>query len=217
MKTLSYEKELSSIKELSTIIQTKKQQFYSLSTKEKKQLENAANDLQLLEIELQIKKDNAAILFYDYSMPKVLSVLKKYNGKSYGKKTAEKIRLELKNDFIGFYMNYNYSHCTVTLYPLDNSGYTDYRLKSIESIQYNNECILTDENKINVQDIQYKLYGYSNKTYIKNTRKAAEMILFAVNAVKVKEKELHDLLNAANDLMPVCCDTIISPYIKYPF
>ena len=64
-----------------------------------KDIEAAAAELELLNIELKIRHDNTRRMIYDATIPAVLDLLKQWNGKPYGEKTQQKICDEMRTRF----------------------------------------------------------------------------------------------------------------------
>lgn len=214
--------EIATIPEKKAILENLKKELHTCSTKDHERLENIANNIQITEIEIALIKENATMLFFKEYMPMVIYILKKYNGKSYGPKTREKIRDEIKKELnIGFYVNTTSYHCTACIYPLNKDHYTDYSIKACECTQYSHNSqnyILTTDNKINVKDnVAYTLSGYSGKEIVTDTRKAAENILMQLNKVKETEKLLHDQVSLLNKMLPTETNNIVTPYMRYPF
>lgn len=80
-------------------------------------LEEKKKDLQ---ITIKILNSNAKIALFNEVMPQVLEVLAKYKNKSYGTKTEQKIKDEIKDKTgCGFYISCRYSSQEYHIFPLE--------------------------------------------------------------------------------------------------
>lgn len=152
-----------------------------------------------LEIAIKIMQDNAVCAFAAENVNTIADIMKKFDGKPYGEKTAEKMRNMAKSAGLGFYLSRRYSIATVSFYPLDENGYTVHGVE-VELDGYNNEY-LTDNNKIAAFDPQPIIDRYTAK-YCDNPGEKVLEIILAVKDYENAKKALENTAKALNDLLP---------------
>lgn len=160
-------------------------------------LEEKKKDLQ---ITIKILNSNAKIALYNEVMPQVLEVLAKYKNKSYGPKTEQKIKDEIKEKTgCGFYISVRYSSQEYHIFPLDFNGNT-YDIvcgtKYIDGKQKN----LLDENKIQVPGLNDLTIYYSSKEYIDNIPKRIKDLKRLYKKAYEKQQELEKICSEYNNL-----------------
>ena len=85
------------------------------------------NDIIHCQIVADILKDNYRIAFFTETMPALLQILQKYEGKRYGSKTKEKLYQEVKDNLhIALWIDQNNYHSYIEFTQLNNDGYTCY-------------------------------------------------------------------------------------------
>ena len=160
-------------------------------------LEEKKKDLQ---ITIKILNSNARIALYNETLPTVLEVLAKYKNKSYGPKTEQKIKDEIKERTnCGFYINVRYSSQEYHIFPLEFSGNT-----------YNIECgtkyidgkhkKLLDDNKIQVPELNDLTLYYTSKEYIDNIPKRIKELKKLYKKAYEKQQELEKICSDYNSI-----------------
>lgn len=153
-----------------------------------------------LQITVKILNSNAKIALYNEAMPIVLEVLAKYKNKSYGPKTEEKIKDEIKEKTnCSFYISTRYSSQEYHIIPLEfsNNNY---------NIECGSKCIdgkqkkLLDENKIQVLEFNDLSLYYASKEYIDNIPKRIKELKRLYKKAYEKQQELSTLCNEYNNL-----------------
>lgn len=160
-------------------------------------LEEKKEDLQ---ITIKILNSNAKIALYNETLPAVLEVLAKYKNKSYGPKTEEKIKDEIKEKTkCGFYISERYSSQEYHIFPLEFSGNT-YNIvcgtKYIDGKQKN----LLEDNKIQVPELNDLTIYYSSKEYIDNIPKRIKDLKRLYKKAYEKQHELDAICSEYNNL-----------------
>lgn len=160
-------------------------------------LEEKKKDLQ---ITIKILNSNAKIALYSETMPVVLEVLAKYRNKSYGPKTEEKIKDEIKGK----------TNCS--FYIIDRCNSQEYHIIPLEysSNAYNIECgakyidgkrkKLLDENKIQALEFSDITLHYTSEEYIDNIPKRIKVLKRLYKKAYEKQKELAALCSEYNSL-----------------
>lgn len=160
-------------------------------------LEEKKKDLQ---ITIKILNSNAKIALFNDTLPIVLEVLAKYKNKSYGPKTEEKIKDEIKEKTnCSFYISDRYNSQEYHIIPLEFSDNT-----------YNIECgpqyidgkhkKLLDDNKIQVPELNDLTIYYSSKEYIDNIPKRIKELKSVYKKAYEKQQELEALCSEYNSL-----------------
>lgn len=160
-------------------------------------LEEKKKDLQ---ITIKILNSNAKIALYNETIPVVLEVLAKYKGKSYGPKTEQKIKDEIKEKTnCGFYISVRYSSQEYHIFPLEFIS-NDYNIecgtKYIDGKQKN----LLDDNKIQVPELNDLTLYYASKEYIDNIPKRIKELKKLYKKAYEKQKELEKICSEYNNL-----------------
>lgn len=157
-------------------------------------LQTAFNDAVIAE---KLLLNNAKIAFFTEIMPIVLEVFNKYSGKSYGEKTEEKIREEIKQ-ITGCiaYISKSYSQYKYVL--------TD--LKTNLSIECGTKYIngehkpLLINNKIQVIDIEEIELFYINKIYFNDINSTIAELKRIYALAYEKQQELEKICSQFNAL-----------------
>lgn len=160
-------------------------------------LEEKKKDLQ---ITIKILNSNAKIALYNETLPTVLQVLAKYKGKSYGPKTEQKIKDEIKEKTkCGFYISERYSSQEYHIFPLEFIS-NDYNIecgtKYIDGKQKN----LLEDNKIQVPELNDLTIYYSSKEYIDNIPKRIKDLKRLYKKAYEKQQELEKICSEYNSL-----------------
>lgn len=160
-------------------------------------LEEKKKDLQ---ITIKILNSNAKIALYSETLPVVLEVLAKYKNKSYGTKTQEKIKDEIKEKTnCSFYISTRYSSQEYHIIPLEFSN-------NIYNIECGSKCIdgkqkkLLDENKIQALEFSDITLYYTSKEYIDNIPKRIKELKRLYKKAYEKQQELSALCSEYNNL-----------------
>lgn len=160
-------------------------------------LEEKKKDLQ---ITIKILNSNAKIALYNETIPIVLEVLAKYKNKSYGPKTEQKIKDEIKEKTnCGFYISVRYSSQEYHIFPLEFIS-NDYNIvcgtKYIDGKQKN----LLEDNKIKVPELNDLTIYYSSKDYIDNIPKRIKELKKLYKKAYEKQQELEKICSEYNSL-----------------
>lgn len=160
-------------------------------------LEEKKKDLQ---ITIKILNSNAKIALYNETIPIVLEVLAKYKNKSYGPKTEQKIKDEIKEKTnCGFYISVRYSSQEYHIFPLEFIS-NDYNIvcgtKYIDGKQKN----LLEDNKLKVPELNDLTIYYSSKDYIDNIPKRIKELKKLYKKAYEKQQELEKICSEYNSL-----------------
>lgn len=172
-----------------------------------KDLEAAAAELAPLNIELKIRHDNTRRMIYDATLPAILDILKKWNGKPLGEKTKAKISDEMKTRFnCALFLS---SACggKIDLVPLTAEGYSNYLFRYDEFTIYTNYRDGTRKNVLNDNRINGNLTA--DDIYLSNcpaivadpAARAAE-ILAEFAELKRKQEQFEKEVKQFNALLP---------------
>lgn len=173
-----------------------------------KNIEAAANELEALNIELKIRHDNTRRMIYNATLPAILGILKKGNGKPYGEKTKQKISDEMKTRFnCALYLSNQYGG-KIALVPLNGDGYTNYNFRYGEFdifARYNSDgqqIHVLNDNKINGQLTADDLFLGDCPAIVDDPSTRAAEILAAFNELKRKHDEFQKEINRFNNILP---------------
>lgn len=164
---------------------------------------NAIKILQTdIRIAREIIKNNACIALYNEVMPIILGVLKAYEGKTHGEKTAAKIREELKekaNCFVDI------SSCEINVIEIESDGSRSWDFKITVGCEYDTETgketrILTDDNKIKVIPIKSFMLYYQNPTYIEDISSTIVRLKNLKTEAYQQQRKLAEICNKYNAL-----------------
>lgn len=173
--------------------------------------EAATAEKKVLEVEQQILRDNARRATFDAVMPKAVEILKKYHGKQYGPRTAEKISDELKAACgcalrlcAGKWLQ------DIDITPLNEQGYSgtmfrynDFSIYKPTDNHGNKAPILTSENRIDAANLTpADLRLYDCHEYTENPREHARHILAELEKLDKQHKELESAISAFNAILP---------------
>lgn len=160
-------------------------------------LEEKKKDLQ---ITIKILNSNAKIALFNEVMPKVLEVLAKYKNKSYGPKTEQKIKDEIKEKTgCGFYISQRYSSQEYHIFPLNINGNT-YDIECGTKCENGEQKKLLIDNKIQVTELNDLTIYYSSKEYIDNIPKRIKELKRLYKKAYEKQKELAAICSEYNGL-----------------
>lgn len=161
-------------------------------------LEEKKKDLQ---ITVKILNSNAKIALYNETMPIVLEVLAKYKNKSYGPKTEQKIKDELKEKTnCSFYISDRYSSQEYHIIPLEFSGNT-YNIECGAKYIDGKQKKLLDENKIQALEFSDITLYYTSKEYIDNIPKRIKELKRLYKKAYEKQQELAAICSEYNNLV----------------
>lgn len=164
--------------------------------------------LELLKVAQKILKDNIRVAYFTETMPIVLEVLRKYEGKPIGEKTEAKIRDELKEQGIYFSINYGgqYSSDYIHFSPLAGAdyGFKYDDMKIMTKYDGGNKRPMfggTNGNRLIVYDLDmYYLYWCSD--YVDDYMFRADSILYRYKELKEQRERLEAEYKSLNDLLP---------------
>lgn len=160
-------------------------------------LEEKKEDLQ---ITIKILNSNAKIALYNETLPVVLEVLAKYKNKSYGPKTEQKIKDEIKEKTkCGFYISERYSSQEYHIFPLEFNGNT-YDIECGTKYIDGKHKKLLDDNKIQVPELNDLTIYYSSKEYIDNIPKRIKDLKRLYKKAYEKQQELAAICSEYNNL-----------------
>ena len=160
-------------------------------------LEEKKKDLQ---ITIKILNSNAKIALYNETLPVVLEVLAKYKNKSYGPKTEQKIKDEIKEKAnCSFYISTRYSSQEYHIFPLEFIS-NDYNIECGTKYIDGKQKKLLDDNKIQVPELNDLTIYYSSKEYIDNIPKRIKDLKKLYKKAYEKQQELASLCSEYNNL-----------------
>ncbi len=165
----------------------------------------------------KIEHDNNRQLLFKTVMPHILDILKKYNGKPYGEKTKQKISNELKEKCNCALYLYNGYHEDVTIVPLNDKGYTDYRYNYndfkiyVKYPQRENLRPLGKDNKINAEFEFTDFYIADCPDYINDPAEHADNILASFKNLRERYDEFSRCISVFNNMLP---STVSHEYIN---
>lgn len=160
-------------------------------------LEEKKEDLQ---ITIKILNSNAKIALYNETLPVVLEVLAKYKNKSYGPKTEQKIKDEIKEKTkCGFCISVRYSSQEYNIFPLEFNGNT-YGIECGTKYIDGKQKKLLEDNKIQVPELKDLTIYYSSKEYIDNIPKRIKDLKILYKKAYEKQQELEKICSEYNSL-----------------
>lgn len=160
-------------------------------------LEEKKEDLQ---ITIKILNSNAKIALFNEVMPQVLEVLAKYKNKSYGQKTEQKIRDEIKEKInCSFYISSRYSSQEYHIIPLEFIN-NDYNIECGTKYIDGKQKKLLEDNKIQLPGLNDLTLYYSSKEYIDNIPKRIKDLKRLYKKAYEKQKELEKICSEYNSL-----------------
>lgn len=160
-------------------------------------LEEKKKDLQ---ITIKILNSNAKIALFNEVMPQVLEVLAKYKNKSYGPKTEQKIKDEIKGKTnCGFYISERYSSQEYHIFPLEFIS-NDYNIECGPKCIDGKQKKLLEDNKIQVPELKDLTIYYSSKEYIDNIPKRIKELKNLYKKAYEKQQELEKICSEYNSL-----------------
>lgn len=175
--------------------------------KRHEKMKNVENELMILEekkkdlqITIKILNSNAKIALYNEALPAVLEVLAKYKNKSYGPKTEQKIKDEIKEKTgCGFYISCRYNSQEYHIFPLEFIS-NDYNIEcGLKCIDGKQKKLLID-NKIQVPEPNDLTLYYTSKEYIDNIPKRIKDLKRLYKKAYEKQQELIAICSEYNNL-----------------
>lgn len=159
------------------------------------------SELFIANVKTRILNETVKAALFNEAYPAILEVFKKYNGKPYGEKTREKIRLEIKAAGYSVYIGKKYSDCdTLYITELDN-GFSHPACVSCEASARDENgrwtTFINSENKIVFADVNARSESRYTEDAEQEARKVAEAIkdyTEATKAIEKKRRELSDIL-----------------------
>lgn len=153
-----------------------------------------------LTITVKILNSNAKIALFNEVMPQVLEVLAKYKNKSYGPKTEQKIKDEIKEKTgCGFYISQRYSSQEYHIFPLNINGNT-YDIECGTKCENGEQKKLLIDNKIQVLELNDLTIYYSSKEYIDDIPQRIKQLKKLYKKAVEKQKELDAACIEYNNL-----------------
>lgn len=192
------------------------EELHARYTRHRAEREAATAERKELEVENAILHDNARRATFDAVMPQAVAILKKYNGKQYGPRTAEKISDELKAAcgcairlVSGRWLQ------DIDITPLNEDGhsgiafkYDDFSIYRPTDSNGNKSPILTADNRINAADLDpADLRLYDCHQYTNNPREHARHILAELEKLDNQRKEFEAAISAFNAMLPSRIDS----------
>lgn len=152
-----------------------------------------------LQITLKILQNNAKIALFNEVMPVALEVLAKYNGKSYGPKTRQKISDEIKEKTnCRFYISSRYGSDSFNIYPNDMSN--EYNIDCGTVYTNGSQKQILIDNKIQpVKFEEVQLY-YINSEYVTDIPQRVETLKSLYKDAVAKQEELKAICDNFNKL-----------------
>lgn len=177
-------------------------------------LEEKKKDLQ---ITIKILNSNAKIALYNETLPVVLEVLAKYKNKSYGPKTEQKIKNEIKEKTgCGFYISSRYSSQEYHIIPLEFSN-NDYNIECGTKYIDGKQKKLLEDNKIQLPGLNDLTIYYSSKEYIDNIPKRIKELKNLYKKAYEKQHELEKICSEYNSLTVGNIKNIYKDKNIYPY
>ena len=170
-------------------------------------LEAAAAELAPLNIELKIRHDNTRRMTYDATIPAVLDILKKWNGKPYGEKTKQKISDEMKARFnCALYLSNQYGG-KIDLVPLNGEGYANYNFKYDEfdiftRYKDGQQIHVLNDNRINGAITADDIYLSNCPAIVADPAARAAEIITEFAELKRKQEQFEREITQFNNLLP---------------
>lgn len=200
---------------LRCLIRAKRIEEYKTMRKETETQEiEKSKRLELLKVARKILKENIRQAYYAETMPKVLEVLKKYEGKPIGEKTEAKIRDELKEQGIYFSINYGgqYSSDYIHFSPLAgaNYGFKYDDMKIMTKYDGGNKRPMfggTNGNRLIVYDLDIYYLSWCSD-YVDDYMFRANTILYKYKELKEQRERLEAEYKSLNDLLPRSMDRL---------
>lgn len=170
--------------------------------------------LELLKVAQKILKDNIRVAYFTETMPKVLEVMKKYEGKPIGEKTEAKMRGELKDIGVGFlYISREpeYRSDELRLFPIDapyRFGPEDMTVL-VHSEVGKKQPILGGNggNRLIVYDLDQYYISWCGD-YVDDYMFRASTILYKYRELKEQRERLETEYKSFNDLLPRSMDRL---------
>lgn len=170
-----------------------------------------------LTISIKILNSNAKIALYNEVLPVVLEVLAKYKNKSYGPKTEQKIKDEIKEKTnCGFYISERYSSQEYHIFPLEFI-INDYNIECGTKYIDGKQKKLLEDNKIQVPELNDLTIYYSSKEYIYNIPKRIKDLKRLYKKAYEKQKELDAICSEYNSLAVGSIKNIYKDKNIYPY
>lgn len=173
---------------------------------EQEQIEKSKR-LELLKVAQKILKDNIRMAYFTETMPKVLEVLKKYEGKPIGEKTEAKIREELSKQGIYFSIHIEpyYRSDSICIMPVDRPYMFSYDDMTVYTKHDggNKRPMLggAQGNRLIVYDIDMYYLNWCSD-YVDDYMFRANSILYRYKELKEQREKLEQEYKSFNDLLP---------------
>ena len=147
-------------------------------------------------LKIKLLQNNAKIALFNEVMPMVLEVLQKYNGKSHGEKTSQKIREEIKEKTNCYVYISNQSFRIVPCGAVGNTYNVECGTRYIDGEK---KPLLID-NKINLVSMEDLEVYYINRTYFEDLDGTITELKRIHAEAKQKQEELKALCSQFNKL-----------------
>lgn len=148
---------------------------------------------------IAILKNNYRIALFDETIPAVIDVLRKYNGRPYGEKTRAKIRDEIKAaSGVNFYINRRTWCEELIIYDeyTQYSGTLEITTRADENGK--RAHVLTDDNKINAPTADALTMNYN--VFIDDPAERVQELTRAYNAARDMQRALENACKEYNNL-----------------
>lgn len=181
-------------------------------------IRDTEEDSQSKRIKLKLQRNNTLLALFEDVKNTVVEIWNKYENKSIGEKTTEKIQKEIENAFddeIFVYINYNNIYITTRTKDKKYTGETKITLFANNNSYYG---IKTQENKaikLNIEDVRIA----EVKTFVENLDEAVKKIEELHQQAFGKQEEIKELVEQINKLtnysITIQNGYRINPYIIY--
>ena len=152
-----------------------------------------------LNTKITILKNNYRIALFDETIPAVVTVLKKYNGKQYGPKTREKIRDEIKAAAgVSFYINIR-TWCDEIIISDDYLRYSEQLEINTRADENGERPRLLIDNKISAPEADQLSMYYNN--FIDDPAVRVMELKAAYKNARAAQNELKNKCGKYNDLI----------------
>ena len=188
------------------------EELHSRHQRHRAEYEAAKAEREALSIESKILHDNARRAVFDAVMPQAVEILRKYHGKQYGPRTAEKISDELKAACnCAIRLKWGEWLQDIDITPLNDNGfsgtcgfgYKDFYIYYPTDAHGNKHRILTAENRIDAADLKPDdLRLYDCHEYTENPREHARHILAELEKLNGQYAELERAITRFNNMLP---------------
>ena len=152
--------------------------------------------------------NNAYIALMNDVLPDIINYLKAINGKQYGEKTAEKMRLYFKEKYnLHVYLSggyYSLEKREINIQFLDLNGFSHGgKDLTINTAKYDN-CIVNANNAVTMDNLNgiSDFSGYGLKPYIENPREYVKTLIKLKSKARAQLETARETISSFNKLAP---------------